>query len=186
VATVYAFESWLLFLVAFGLWRLAEITVWYTKLLLDRTHSNVLPGERDLVFLVCDMGAFVTVLALLLVAGGGALPSAWADALSAFTLNGRPDDYTSSWASVSGVLGAVGGGPPTWCGPGRGDRDHPEADRAEFWPLHRANAYRATKTGRRELTRTAIAWAAPRPTGDLTTSLSSPTSTGMSRFLSGT
>jgi len=109
VATVYASNGWRLVLVAVGLWRLGEITGWYAKLLLDKTHSNVLSGERNLVFLICDMGAFVTVLALLLVAGGGKLPDAWVDALSAFTLNGRPDDYASSWASVSGVLGAVGG-----------------------------------------------------------------------------
>ena len=109
VATVYASNGWRLVLVTVGLWRLGEITGWYAKLLLDKTHSNVLSGERNLVFLICDMGAFVTVLALLLVAGGGKLPDAWVDALSAFTLNGRPDDYASSWASVSGVLGAVGG-----------------------------------------------------------------------------
>ncbi len=109
VATVYASNGWRLVLVAVGLWRLGEITGWYAKLLLDKTHSNVLSGERNLVFLICEMGAFVTVLALLLVAGGGKLPDAWVDALSAFTLNGRPDDYASSWASVSGVLGAVGG-----------------------------------------------------------------------------
>jgi hypothetical protein len=148
VATVYVSNGWpLLVLVAIGLWRLAEITVWYAKLLLDKTHSNVLSGERNLVFLVCDMGAFVTVLALLLVAGGGTLPDAWADALSAFTLNGKPDEYTSSWASVSGVLGRSRRCPSPWRRAGRSDRDHSEADRAGFWPLHRANAYQATETG---------------------------------------
>jgi uncharacterized membrane protein len=55
VATVYASSGWRIVLVAVGLWRLAEITVWYAKLLLDKTHSNVLSGERNLVFLICDM-----------------------------------------------------------------------------------------------------------------------------------
>jgi len=109
LASVYAPSGWPPVLAAVGLWRLAEITVWYAKLLLDKTHSNVLSGERNLIFLICDIGAFVTVLALLLVAGGGTFPDAWVDALSAFTLNGTPDDYNSSWASVTGVLGAVGG-----------------------------------------------------------------------------
>jgi hypothetical protein len=109
LATCIVSGVWLVLLVGVALWRAAEITTWYTKLLLDKTHSNVLSGERNLLFLVFDAAMFVTVLALLLVAGGGSLPGAWSDAVSAFTLNGEPSGYSSSWATASGVVGAVGG-----------------------------------------------------------------------------
>jgi hypothetical protein len=101
--------SWRFLIVLLPVWRLAEILIWYVKLLLDEAHTHILSGERNLLFLAIDSATFVTILALLLEAGGGDLPGAIPDALSAFTLNGRPAGYQGPWASVVAVLGAVGG-----------------------------------------------------------------------------
>jgi len=101
--------AWQLVIVSVALWRVAEILTWYVKLLLDETHTNILSGERNLLFLIIDSATFVTILALLLEAGGGSLPGAIPDALSAFTLNGRPAGYEGPWSSAVAVLGAAGG-----------------------------------------------------------------------------
>jgi hypothetical protein len=66
--------------------------------------------ERNFFFLIADALILVAALALALeTAEEGARARSWADAFSAFTLNGAPDGYKSGWAAAVGVLGAVGG-----------------------------------------------------------------------------
>jgi hypothetical protein len=99
---------WLFALFAF--WRLAETLTWYFKLLFDKGHRVLLEVERNLLFLIIDVLAFVTLLALLLRDGPrSGLWYRWTDAFRAFTLNGSPAGYGNSWATAVGILGAVGG-----------------------------------------------------------------------------
>jgi hypothetical protein len=110
VAAPHATGKWQLVVVAIGLWRGAEILVWYTKLLFDKGHRVFLEAERNMLFLVADSAVFVTILALVLETGDeGHLAARWSDALSAFTLNGSPGGYDSAWATATGVLGTIGG-----------------------------------------------------------------------------
>jgi hypothetical protein len=67
-------------------------------------------AARNLFFLISDVLIVVTALALALEsAEEGARTRRWADALSAFTLNGAPAGYDSGWSAAVGVLGALGG-----------------------------------------------------------------------------
>jgi hypothetical protein len=96
--------------VSLALWREAEILTWHLKLLFDKGHRVLLEVERNLFFLVADILTFVTLLALLLRGGPhSGLWYRWTDAFKAFTLNGSPDHYGNAWATVVGLLGAVGG-----------------------------------------------------------------------------
>jgi hypothetical protein len=94
-----------------ALWRASEILTWYIKLMFDKGHRKLLEVERNLLFLVIDVLIFVTLLALVLTDGTLTVLSfdKWADAFSAFTLNGVPIDYEEPWAAIVAVLGAVGG-----------------------------------------------------------------------------
>jgi hypothetical protein len=97
-------------IVSFALWRAAEILTWYVKLLFDKAHRVFFEAERNLFFLIVDSLTFVTVLAFMLESvREGDLGGRWSDAFSAFTLNGTPDGYGSSWATGVGILGAAGG-----------------------------------------------------------------------------
>jgi hypothetical protein len=91
---------------ALALWCAAVIIVWYVKLLLDRAH-DLLSAERNLLFLILNSAEVVLALALLLALGGGTMPSAVLDALSALTLNGVV--YGGGWAATAEVLGTVAG-----------------------------------------------------------------------------
>jgi hypothetical protein len=93
-----------------ALWRVAEIVTWYLKLLFDKGHRVLIEVERNLWFLILDGLVFVTVLALMLEVGHdrGVLHE-WPDALSAFTLNGRPEGYGGRSATLVGVVRAGGG-----------------------------------------------------------------------------
>jgi hypothetical protein len=80
------------------------------KLLFDKGHRVLLEVERNLFFLIVDILMFVTLLALLLRGGPhDGLWYRWGEAFAAFTLNGSPEKYGNAWATVVGVLGAVGG-----------------------------------------------------------------------------
>jgi multisubunit Na+/H+ antiporter MnhB subunit len=97
-------------IVSVALWRAAEILTWYVKLLFDKGHRVFFEVERNLFFLIVDSLTFVTVLAFMLEsASDGDLSGRWSDAFSAFTLNGAPDGYGSSWATAVDILGAAGG-----------------------------------------------------------------------------
>jgi hypothetical protein len=52
VAAPHTTGAWQFALVAIGLWRGAEILVWYTKLLFDKGHRVFLEAERNMLFLV--------------------------------------------------------------------------------------------------------------------------------------
>lgn len=108
---VSSMEGWAqLIAVSFALWRGAEILIWYLKALFDKAHRVFFEAERNLFFLVVDSLTFVTVLAFMLEsAREGDLGGKWSDAFSAFTLNGTPDAYASSWATGVGILGPIGG-----------------------------------------------------------------------------
>jgi hypothetical protein len=97
-------------IVGVALWRAAEIMTWYVKLLFDKGHRVLIEVERNLLFLIADSVAFVTVLALMIeTADDGDLLGKWPDALSAFTLNGPPNNYDGGWVTAVGVVGAGGG-----------------------------------------------------------------------------
>jgi hypothetical protein len=96
-------------IVAVVLWRAAEIVTWYLKLLFDKGHRVLLEVERNLLFLIADSGAFVTVLAILLETGDpGHINKRWSEAFSAFLLNGSSDPE-SAWATAIGIIGPIGG-----------------------------------------------------------------------------
>jgi hypothetical protein len=93
-----------------ALWRTLEILIWYTKLLLDKSHKVMLEVERNLLFLLMDVLMFVTLLALLLQGRGvEGFSRDWAAGFSAFTLNGSPAGYDKTYARLVGILGTVGG-----------------------------------------------------------------------------
>jgi len=99
-----------LVIVSIALWRVAEILTWYVKLLFDKRHRVFLEVERNFFFLIADALILVTALALALeTVEEGSRARRWADAFSAFTLNGAPGGYNSGWAAAVGVLGAIGG-----------------------------------------------------------------------------
>jgi hypothetical protein len=91
--------------------RYFEIIVWYLKLLFDSTHKLILSAERNLLFLVIDGMASITIVGLWLDAASrhpGTEP-AWSAALTVFTLNGAPEQY-DGWQSTAGtVLGTAAG-----------------------------------------------------------------------------
>jgi MFS family permease len=68
----------------------------------------LLEVERNLFFLILDSAAFVTVLALMLEAEGTGMAAAWPNTLSAFMLNGAPEN-SGAWGTAVGIVGAVAG-----------------------------------------------------------------------------
>jgi hypothetical protein len=99
-----------LVMVAVALWRVAEILTWYVKLLFDKGHRVLIEVERNLLFLIVDSATFVTVLALMIeTSDGGGVFGRWPDGLSAFTLNGRPNNLEGGWATSVGLVGTFGG-----------------------------------------------------------------------------
>jgi hypothetical protein len=99
---------WELVILSVVLWRAAEIFTWYLKLLFDKGHRVLLEVERNLLFLIIDSLAFVTVLAMMLEAEGTGMRAAWPQALSAFMLNGAPED-SRAWGTAVGIVGALAG-----------------------------------------------------------------------------
>jgi hypothetical protein len=89
-----------------ALWCVAVIIVWYVKLFLDKGHV-LLSAERNLLFLILNSVEMVFALALLLALGGGSMPGAILEAVSALTLNGV--DYWGGWAAAVEIMGTVAG-----------------------------------------------------------------------------
>jgi hypothetical protein len=97
-------------LVVVVLWRAAEILTWYLKLLFDKGHRVLLEVERNLLFLIADSGAFVTVLAVMLETGNGDdIKGRWSEAFSAFLLNGSPTKPETGWGTAVGIVGPIAG-----------------------------------------------------------------------------
>jgi hypothetical protein len=100
--------TWERVILGIVLWRAAEILIWYLKLLFDKGHRVLLEVERNLLFLIIDSLALVTVLAMMLEAEGTGMRAAWPQALSAFMLNGAAED-SGAWGTAVGIVGALAG-----------------------------------------------------------------------------
>jgi hypothetical protein len=98
-------------LAAVALWRSTELIVWYAKMLLDRTHHRFWSNERNLLFLFANSVEFVTASAVLLRVAqpSSSAIGAWIDGLSAFTLNGRPGNYSGAWADAAVLVTTLAG-----------------------------------------------------------------------------
>jgi len=99
--------AWLL--AAIVIWRFLEVTVWYLKLLLDRTHRYLFAPERNLLFLIADtfIGVTLTATLLAMAEGSSTLVPTWVDGLSVITLNGRPEGYSGGWADGATLVGTL-------------------------------------------------------------------------------
>jgi hypothetical protein len=108
--SVWHHGGWWLLLAIVPVWRWLEILVWWVKLLLDRTHTNILSAERNLLFLWADAFAVVTASFAIWRAAESTRPSAsWVDALATFTLNGPPSGLHDRLGEVVAIASAGSG-----------------------------------------------------------------------------
>jgi hypothetical protein len=104
---VGASSTWRVGLAAFACWRLAEILVWYLKMLVDRGHTYFVSAERNLVFLTMNGVEAVLAGAVLLLVDAGESPSAidtFIASLGVFTLNGSPSQGTGGWVEAATIV----------------------------------------------------------------------------------
>ena len=109
----YSDARWPLALAAgVGLYRYAEIVVWWLKALFDRGHRFLISVERNLLFLLLDAFAVITVVAYLLRAERPetAASKDWITGLTTVTLGGAPDvDDAGVWLQLGVVAGTFAG-----------------------------------------------------------------------------
>jgi hypothetical protein len=102
--------GWWLLLAVVPAWRWLEVAVWWVKLLLDRTHTNILAAERNLLFLLADATAVVTASFVVWRSAEATQPAlSWADALAVFTLNGAPPGLRGQLGEVVAIASAASG-----------------------------------------------------------------------------
>jgi len=82
--------GWWLLLAVPGAWRWLEVLVWWVKLLLDRTHTNILAAERNLMFLAVDAAVVIAASTVIWRTSGWGKSVSWVDAFATFSLNGPP------------------------------------------------------------------------------------------------
>ncbi len=110
VVTIWYHGGWWLLVALPPCWRWLELSVWWVRLLLDRSHTNILAAERNLLFLAADAVAVVTASAIVWRAADlSSVNVSWADALATFTLNGPPDGVDGGFGEAVAVLAAVSG-----------------------------------------------------------------------------
>jgi len=110
LVSLWRHGGWWCWLLIIPAWRWLEILVWWAKLLIDRTHTNILAAERNLLFLVADATAVVTGSFAIWRMTESVRPSpSWADALATFTLNGAPPGDHGLLGDVISVASAASG-----------------------------------------------------------------------------
>jgi hypothetical protein len=108
--SVWLHGGWWLLLAIVPAWRWLEIVVWWVKLLLDRSHTNILSAERNLLFLWADAFAVVTATFAIWRTAESTRPQlSWVDALATFTLNGPPRGLHGRLGEVVAVASAGSG-----------------------------------------------------------------------------
>jgi hypothetical protein len=103
--------AWRLVFVGLALHRLAELAIWYSKLLVDRLHRLVISPERNLLFLFADALVAVTAVGVLHRFADPHLgaSASWFEALAVFTLNGSQVSVSGVWDEVATALGTFTG-----------------------------------------------------------------------------